>query len=82
MTRATSSLPSTTQFSSTADPAPTCTPSACRDRTTAPCASIEPGPNRALPTTTADDAIALDAIMAEGYDGRSVSVAGVSAGKT
>ena len=48
--------PTTTEFSSTADPVPTSTPRSC-ERTTAPSASSDPSPRRAVPTTTEDRAV-------------------------
>ena len=49
-------LPTTTEFSSTADPVPTSTPAPC-ERITAPSASSDPSPRRAVPSTTAERAI-------------------------
>src|SRR6476469_2377025 len=46
-------VPTTQQFSSTAEPVPTATDPSC-ERTTAPCASSDPSPNRAAPRTTAE----------------------------
>ena len=49
-------VPMTTEFSITAEPVPTLTPDA-RDRMTAPSDSNTPSPRRAVPITTAEDAI-------------------------
>jgi hypothetical protein len=48
--------PTTTEFSSTAEPAPIRV-NAPADRTTAPCATIAPSPTAVAPTIAADDAM-------------------------
>ena len=63
-------VPITTEFSSTAEPVPISTP-APDERITAPCASSEPHPRAAVPTTTADAAICITVLLrvtsARGY---------------
>src|SRR5689334_20637783 len=63
----TSSHPTITQFSSTADPAPSFTPRRY-DRTTAPCARTDPSPARASPRTTAVLAISTRRSRERGAD--------------
>src|SRR6266849_1824644 len=54
-------LPTTTEFSSTADPVPTSTP-APWERMTAPSASSDPSPRRAVPDTTAERATRTESV--------------------
>ncbi len=59
MTVGISEVPMTTEFSITADPVPTSTP-VPEERTTAPWASSDPSPRRAVPSTTAECAICTE----------------------
>lgn len=74
-------LPTSTEFSSTADPVPTSTPGPW-ERTTAPWASRDPSPRRAVPNTTAEPEMrtesartSLSALPGPALTGRSCLVA-------